>query len=263
MTEDDLIDYETTDYGEAGDHAVTSLVAEVRDLSAKASDAKMVAATAKAEAELQRHRANERQARVEVLEREAMADAELYRAIVADRDMYKASQREAVIAWFDENKDQVVKDMGDLNGKIEAENDTLRAQLSKADEQATLVRNALTAAGVVDHEAYPDEPVDAWEASLRAGGRMVPAHERVERLAAERDALKALVDAATTYRVGDIEIDQGEHMKHDSLEVTVVVTTAQDILEEANHATSPKEFDELIKQATIALETVKRLRALP
>lgn len=75
--------------------------------------------------------------------------------------------------------------VADLRASLAA----VTAEAQKADERETKVRNALTAAGIPDWEPYPPEDVDAWEASLRTGGRMIQGDERVRRLAAERDAL--------------------------------------------------------------------------
>jgi hypothetical protein len=56
-------------------------------------------------------------------------------------------------------------------------------KLEEYDSLITKIRNILTQAGIPDHESYPDEDVDDYEKSLRAGGRMIPLVERVRMLA--------------------------------------------------------------------------------
>lgn len=72
----------------------------------------------------------------------------------------------------------------------------LTGELLADDQRLTGIRVALTAAGVPEVEAYPDEPgISEYDRSLRAGGRVIPADERVRRLAGERDRALAQVAA--------------------------------------------------------------------
>lgn len=69
--------------------------------------------------------------------------------------MLRANQREHVIAWFDENKDEVVKNLGDMNGILEKENDELRAELAAEREKtriATKYINSLPCCVEEKHE---------------------------------------------------------------------------------------------------------------
>lgn len=60
---------------------------------------------------------------------------------------------------------------------------SLQNKIDEYDSLITSIRNALTSAGIPDHEEYPDEEVDAREKSLRTGGRMIPLIKRVQMLA--------------------------------------------------------------------------------
>jgi hypothetical protein len=87
--------------------------------------------------------------------------------------------------------------------------DTARTVANRLDTRLTQVRNALRAAGVPAVVGYPDEPCDEREMSLRSGGRALQEPERIERLAAERDAAReeiaeahAMVDASAEAAIG-------------------------------------------------------------
>jgi hypothetical protein len=66
-----------------------------------------------------------------------------------------------------------------------------REALDDLDAKLTAMRVALTRAGIPEDEPYSDNSSDEYERALRAGGRMLSGVERIERLAAERDELKA------------------------------------------------------------------------
>ncbi len=68
-------------------------------------------------------------------------------------------------------------------------------RLEDADAKLTAVRVALTKAGVPEVDPYPEEDVSDHEKSLRAGGRVIAAVARIERLAARLDDSKVSDEA--------------------------------------------------------------------
>lgn len=71
----------------------------------------------------------------------------------------------------------------------------LHAYLDAADCKLTGVRNALTDAGLPDWEPVPvEDGLPEYERAKRAGGRVLDVVERIRRLHADRDQLKARLD---------------------------------------------------------------------
>lgn len=85
-----------------------------------------------------------------------------------------------------EDEDEVA----DAVERLREERDRLRARLDDCDSKLTAMRVALSKAGIPESEGYPEVPADPYERSLRAGGRMLGAVERIERLCRERDEYK-------------------------------------------------------------------------
>lgn len=80
----------------------------------------------------------------------------------------------------------LVDEVKEKDRACEQLSDTIKdkeAQISYHDQKMTEIRNALTRAGVEDWEPYPEEEVDAHEASLRKAGRMRSTVQRIELLA--------------------------------------------------------------------------------
>lgn len=69
-------------------------------------------------------------------------------------------------------------------------------RLEDADAKLTAVRVALTESGVPEVDPYPEEDVSDHEKSLRAGGRVIGAVARIERLAARLAAAGDVVKMA-------------------------------------------------------------------
>jgi hypothetical protein len=78
----------------------------------------------------------------------------------------------AVLIAADEQEEALTKRVAELEERLE-----------QYDSQVTAVRVTLSAAGIPEYEPYPDESgLSEHERSLRAGGRMLRAPERIGRL---------------------------------------------------------------------------------
>lgn len=88
---------------------------------------------------------------------------------------------------WEERSRELMQEVRDLQSQLAAKNKRvaeLEEQLVHYDSQATAVRVALSTAGIPESEPYPDEPgLSEHERSLRAGGWMLKAPERIGRLA--------------------------------------------------------------------------------
>ena len=90
--------------------------------------------------------------------------------------------------------------LADLRREVERltkERDAAQRQADVRDEAMTRIRVAMTLAGIPEVEPYPEPGDDERERQLRAGGRCVPAEERLHRIIAQRDAAKAEVERLT------------------------------------------------------------------
>lgn len=101
-------------------------------------------------------------------------------------------------------------------------------RLEDADAKLTAVRVALTEAGVPEVEPYPEEDVTDRERSLRAGGRVIGAVARIERLVARLAAAGHVVKMARQLVSYDWEarLDDSktsDAAKHDSRELSYAV----------------------------------------
>lgn len=96
------------------------------------------------------------------------------------------------------------------------------------DAKLTAVRVALTEAGVPEVEPYPEEDVSDHEKSLRAGGRVIGAVARIERLVARLTAAGDVVKMARQLVSYDWEarLDDSktsDAAKHDARELSYAV----------------------------------------
>ena len=101
-------------------------------------------------------------------------------------------------------------------------------RLEDADAKLTAVRVALTEAGAPEVEPYPEEDVSDREKSLRAGGRVIGAVARIERLAARLAAAgdvvkmaRQLVSYEWEARLDDSKVS--DEAKHDARELSYAV----------------------------------------
>ena len=97
-----------------------------------------------------------------------------------------------------------------------------------ADAKLTAVRVALTEAGVPEVEPYPEEDVSDREKSLRAGGRVIGAVKRIERLVARFAAAGDVVKMARQLVSYDWEarLDDSatsDDAKHDARELSYAI----------------------------------------
>ncbi len=101
-------------------------------------------------------------------------------------------------------------------------------RLEDADAKLTAVRVALTDAGVPEVEPYPEEDVSDREKSLRAGGRVIGAVARIERLVARLAAAADVVKMARQLVSYDWEarLDDSatsDAVKHDARELSCAI----------------------------------------
>ena len=101
-------------------------------------------------------------------------------------------------------------------------------RLEDADAKLTAVRVALTESGVPEVDPYPEEDVSDHEKSLRAGGRVIGAVARIERLAARLAAAgdvvkmaRQLVSYEWEARLDDSKVSDAA--KHDARELSYAV----------------------------------------
>lgn len=71
--------------------------------------------------------------------------------------IHYATQRQAIIDWFDENKDRVVKDMGNMNGIMEKQVNIAREALESyaVSDDGARAREALALMSVQDASQAP------------------------------------------------------------------------------------------------------------
>ena len=101
-------------------------------------------------------------------------------------------------------------------------------RLEDADAKLTAVRVALTEAGVPELEPYPEEDVSDREKSLRAGGRVIGAVARIERMVARLAAADDVVKMARELVSYDWEarLDDSatsDAAKHDARELSYAI----------------------------------------